>query len=58
MEKVIDGRKYEVNIQFQKNNISVFDLIMTEIDNKIREEKKNARETNNNEIRRSLLQTI
>ena len=58
MEKVIDGRKYEVNIQFQKNNISVFDLIMTEIDNKIREERKNARETNNNEIRRSLLQTI
>lgn len=58
MEKVIDGRKYEVNIQFQKNNISVFDLIMTEIDNKIREEQKNARETNNNEIRRSLLQTI
>ena len=58
MEKVIDGRKYEVNIQFQKNNITVFDLIMTEIDNKIREEQKNARETNNNEIRRSLLQTI
>ena len=58
MEKVIDGRKYEVNIQFKKNNISVFDLIMTEIDNKIREEQKNARETNNNEIRRSLLQTI
>lgn len=58
MEKVIDGRKYEVNIQFQKNNISVFDLIMTEIDNKIREEQKNAREINNNEIRRSLLQTI
>ena len=58
MEKVIDGRKYEVNIQFQKNNISVFDLIMTEIDNKIREEQKNARETNNNEIRRSLLQII
>ena len=58
MEKVIDGRKYEVNIQFQKNNISVFDLIMTEIDNKIKEEQKNARETNNNEIRRSLLQTI
>ena len=58
MEKVIDGRKYEVNIQFQKNNISVFDFIMTEIDNKIREEQKNARETNNNEIRRSLLQTI
>lgn len=58
MEKVIDGRKYEVNIQFQKNNISVFDLIMTEIDNKIREEQKNARETNNNEICRSLLQTI
>ena len=58
MEKVIDGRKYEVNVQFQKNNISVFDLIMTEIDNKIREEQKNARETNNNEICRSLLQTI
>ena len=58
MEKVIDGRKYEVNIQFKKNNISVFDLIMTEIDNKIREEQKNARETNNNEIRRSLLQII
>ena len=58
MEKVIDGRKYEVNIQFQKNNISVFDLIMTEIDNKIREEQKNARENNNNEIRCSLLQTI
>ena len=58
MEKVIDGRKYEINIQFKKNNASLFDLIMNEIDNKIREEQDNARETNNNEIRRSLLQII
>ena len=55
MEKIIDGKKYEIKIQFQKNNISIFDLIMNEINEKKRKELKDARNTNNDEISRTLL---
>ena len=55
LEKIIDGKKYEIKIQFQKNNISIFDLIMKEINEKKRKELEDARNTNNDEIGRTLL---
>ena len=32
MTKIIDGKKYEIEIEFSSNEISLFDLILDEIE--------------------------
>lgn len=34
MTKIIDGKKYEIEIEFSSNNASLFDLILDEIEKK------------------------
>ena len=39
MTKIIDGKKYEIEIEFSSNNTSLFDLILDEIEKKNIEKK-------------------
>lgn len=32
MIEIIDGKKYEIEIEFSSNNVSLFDLILYEIE--------------------------
>ena len=34
MTKIIDGKKYEIEIEFSSNNTSLFDLILDEMEKK------------------------
>lgn len=38
LEKIINGKKYQISIQFSNNKKSIFDLIINEINNKQRKE--------------------
>lgn len=44
MIEIIDGKKYEIEIEFSSSNVSLFDLILCEI-----EKNENAKEINFNE---------
>lgn len=55
LEKLIDGKKYEVKIRFQNEKISFFELIMNEIENKKRKELGDAGDSADDEISCALL---
>lgn len=37
MTKIIDGKKYEIRIEFSSNNTSLFDIILDEIEKESKE---------------------